>query len=62
MEGVILSEKPYFDELSKSKIKLIPDVFIGGNNGGGNAMDGLLGLKLMEMMNPNKEEEKSKEE
>jgi hypothetical protein len=27
---------------------------IGGNNGGGNAMDGLLGLKLMEMMDPKK--------
>jgi hypothetical protein len=29
---------------------LIPDVVIGGNNGNGNAMDGLLRLKLMEMM------------
>ena len=47
------------EELSKGHIKLIPDVLIGGNNGGGNgsAMDGLLGLKLMEMMNPEKKEE-----
>lgn len=45
------------EELSKGNIKLIPDVLIGGNNNGsGNAMDGLLGLKLMEMMNPDKKE------
>ncbi|MES2727790.1 MAG: SPFH domain-containing protein [Bacteroidota bacterium] len=45
------------EELSKGNIKLIPDVLIGGNsNGGGNAMEGLLGLKLMEMMNPDKKE------
>ena len=43
------------EELSKGKIKLIPDVLIGGNgNSGGSAMDGLLGLKLMEMMDPEK--------
>jgi uncharacterized membrane protein YqiK len=42
------------EELSKGHIKLIPDVLIGGNNGTGSAMDGLLGLKLMEMMDPNK--------
>ncbi|MFM2290247.1 MAG: hypothetical protein RIS29_60 [Bacteroidota bacterium] len=43
------------EELSKGNIKLIPDVLIGGNNGnGGNAIDGLLGLKLMEMMDPEK--------
>jgi uncharacterized membrane protein YqiK len=45
------------EELSKGNIKLIPDVLIGGNNNGsGNAMDGLLGLKLMEMMNPEKKD------
>ena len=44
------------EELSKGNIKLIPDILIGGNNGGGNAMDGLLGLKLMEMMNPDKKQ------
>ena len=43
------------EELSKGKIKLIPDILIGGNgNGSGSAMDGLLGLKLMEMMDPEK--------
>lgn len=41
------------EELSKGNVKLIPDVLIGGN-GSGNAMDGLLGLKLMEMMDPEK--------
>lgn len=44
------------EELSKGHIKLIPDILIGGNNGGGNAIDGLLGLKLMEMIDPKKEE------
>jgi hypothetical protein len=39
------------EELSKGNIKLIPDVLIGGN-GNGSAMEGLLGLKLMEMMDP----------
>jgi uncharacterized membrane protein YqiK len=42
------------EELSKGHVKLIPDVLIGGNGNGGNAMDGLLGLKLMEMMDPEK--------
>lgn len=42
------------EELAKGNIKLIPDVLIGGSNGSGNAMDGLLGLKLMEMMDPKK--------
>lgn len=44
------------EELSKGHIKLIPEILIGGNNGGGSAMDGLLGLKLMEMIDPNKKE------
>lgn len=43
------------EELAKGHIKLIPDVLIGGgNNGQGTALDGLLGLKLMEMMDPEK--------
>ncbi|MFM7233001.1 MAG: SPFH domain-containing protein, partial [Flavobacteriales bacterium] len=46
------------EELAKGNVKLIPDVLIGGN-GNGSAMDGLLGLKLMELMEPkNKEENK----
>jgi uncharacterized membrane protein YqiK len=47
------------EELAKGNVKLIPDVLIGGGqNGGGTALDGLLGLKLMEMMDPKKIEEK----
>lgn len=45
------------EELSKGNVKLIPDILIGGNGNGGNAIDGLLGLKLMEMIDPNKKEE-----
>ncbi len=45
------------EELAKGHIKLIPDVLIGGN--GGSAMDGLLGLKLMEMMDPKPKEDKT---
>ena len=41
------------EELSKGNIKLIPDVLVGGNGNGG-PMEGLLGLKLMEMMDPKK--------
>ncbi len=49
------------EELSKGNIKLIPDILIGGNNNGSGAIDGLLGLKLMEMMDPKKKEEIIKE-
>jgi len=46
------------EELSKGNVKLIPDVLIGGNgNNAGSAMDGLLGLKLMELMDPEKRKE-----
>lgn len=49
------------EELAKGKVKLIPDVLIGGgNNGNGSAIDGLLGLKLMELMEPKSSEEKPK--
>ncbi len=49
------------EELSKGNIKLIPDILIGGANGtgGGSAVDGLLGLKLMEMINPDTKVQKS---
>jgi len=48
------------EELSKGNVKLIPDVLIGGgNNGGGTAIDGLLGLKLMQMIDPNKAPEEA---
>ncbi|HEY9047146.1 MAG TPA: SPFH domain-containing protein [Ohtaekwangia sp.] len=49
------------EELSKGHIKLIPDVLIGGGtNSNGSAMDGLLGLKLMEMMDPKKNDPNKK--
>lgn len=49
------------EELAKGNIKLIPDVLIGGNGqNSGTALDGLLGLKLMEMMDPEKKEEAKK--
>jgi uncharacterized membrane protein YqiK len=44
------------EEISKGNIKIIPDVLIGGNGGSDGPISGLLGLKLMEMMelnNPN---------
>ncbi len=50
------------EELSKGKIKLIPDVLIGGSGSNGNAMEGLLGLKLMEMMDPNSKVQKTETE
>ena len=42
------------EELSKGHIKLIPDLLIGVGQGGGTAIDGLLGLKLMELVDPKK--------
>jgi uncharacterized membrane protein YqiK len=44
------------EELSKGNVKLIPEILIGGGGNSGTAIDGLLGLKLMEMMNPEKKE------
>jgi uncharacterized membrane protein YqiK len=49
------------EELSKGHIKLIPDVLIGGGStGNGTALDGLLGLKLMAMMDLKKNEENNR--
>lgn len=44
------------EELSKGNIKLIPDVLISGN-GNNSPIEGILGLKLMEMMDPQKKKE-----
>ncbi|MBS1583208.1 MAG: flotillin family protein [Bacteroidetes bacterium] len=44
------------EELSKGHIKLIPDVLIGGGANGGSSIDGLLGLKLMEMIDPKRKD------
>lgn len=41
--------------IGTNKIKVMPDILIGGGEGGGGgAMEGLLGLKLMESMGSNK--------
>jgi len=45
------------EEIGKGRIKIIPDVLINGNGGDANPMSGLLGLKLMEMIDASKKEE-----
>ncbi len=40
------------EELAKGNVKLIPEVLISGGNSNGTAVDGILGLKLMEMLDP----------
>ena len=40
------------EELAKGNVKLIPDVLISGSNVNGTAVEGILGLKLMEMLDP----------
>lgn len=50
------------EEIGKGNIKVIPDVMISGNNGTDGSISGLLGLKLMDMMDANaKKEEKGKD-
>jgi len=46
------------EEIGKSRIKVIPDVLISGGNGTEGGIGGLLGLKLMEMVNENKDHKK----
>lgn len=43
------------EEIGKGNIKVIPDVLISGNNGSDGGISGLLGMKLMEMMDSNKQ-------
>ena len=42
------------EEISKGNIKIIPDILIGGGNGTDGGINGLLGMKLMEMMDAKK--------
>ncbi|MBS1564621.1 MAG: flotillin family protein, partial [Bacteroidetes bacterium] len=42
------------EEIGKSRIKVIPDVLIGGANGTEGGISGLLGIKLMDMINEKK--------
>ena len=43
------------EEIGRSRIKVIPDVLISGSNGTDGSISGLLGLKLMDMVNEKKE-------
>ncbi len=43
------------EEIGKNHIKVMPEVLIGGSNGTDGPISGLLGLKLMEMMDTNKD-------
>jgi uncharacterized membrane protein YqiK len=45
------------EEIGKGKIKVIPDILIGGGTGTDGGINGLLGMKLMEMMDTKKERE-----
>jgi uncharacterized membrane protein YqiK len=44
------------EEIGKGNIKVIPDVMISGNGGADSPVSGILGLKLMEMMDANKKD------
>ncbi len=48
------------EEIAKGNIKIIPDILIGGANGTDGGINGLLGMKLMEMMDT-KKNDKAKE-
>jgi len=43
------------EEIGKGNIKVIPDVMISGNSGPDSPISGIMGLKLMEMMNAGKD-------
>ncbi|MBX9784704.1 MAG: flotillin family protein [Chitinophagaceae bacterium] len=47
------------EEIGKGQIKVIPDVIIGGSNGTDGPISGLLGLKLMEMMDADKKKKEN---
>ena len=44
------------EEIAKGNIKIIPDILIGGGNGTDGGINGLLGMKLMEMMDAKKKD------
>lgn len=46
------------EEIAKGNIKIIPDILIGSGNGTDGGINGLLGMKLMEMMDMKKEGQK----
>ena len=49
------------EEIGKGNIKVIPDVLISGANGTERGISGLLGMKLMEMMDAKNENSETKE-
>lgn len=48
------------EEIAKGNIKIIPEVLISGNNGTDGGISGLLGMKLMEMMDTDKNKPNNK--
>lgn len=48
------------EEIGSKNIKVIPDIMISGSNGSDGPMNGLMGLKLMEMMSEKKKGEEPK--
>lgn len=52
------------EEIGRGNIKIIPDIIIGGGNGSSTdgSLNGLMGLKLMEMLSEKNEAEKKPEE
>ncbi len=50
------------EEIGVNKIKIIPDIIINGGNGTEGSMNGLMGLKLMEMIGDKKQDEAAKQE
>jgi len=50
------------EEIAKGNIKVIPDVLISGNGGSDGPISGLLGMKLMEMMDAEKKASPEKPE
>ena len=44
------------EEIAKGNIKILPDILIGGGNGTDGGINGLLGMKLMEMMDTKKKD------
>jgi uncharacterized membrane protein YqiK len=47
------------EEIGKGNIKVIPDILIGGSNGTDGGINGLLGMKLMDMMDEKKKDKES---
>ena len=44
------------EEIAKGKIKIIPDILIGGGNGTDGGLNGLMGMQLLKMIQDDKRE------